>query len=184
MNFLINYHLLINRLLKTSSPIYIDDEYSSEVVAVYPLPPATANTISITKGDLKRLLPIQYLNDNLIDYYMRTLEEKFTTHDTSSLDFTCFTSHFYTKMIEFGSRSNPDVTLGYQQVSKWTSNMDIFSKHAILVPINIQLHWSLAIICNPMGFATEGSDFPTAIVLLDSLGAYHKKSTIFNVLRR
>lgn len=37
----------------------------------YPLPPCSIDIVTITKQDIGRLQPEQYLNDNLIDYYFK-----------------------------------------------------------------------------------------------------------------
>ncbi len=35
------------------------------------------------------------------------------------------------------------------QVSRWTKNVDVFSKRFLLIPVNEALHWSLALVVNP-----------------------------------
>ena len=48
---------------------------------------------------------------------------------------------------------------GPQAVSSWTSKkkIDIFEKKLIFVPVNSDLHWSLAVVVNP-GFIANNSD--------------------------
>jgi hypothetical protein len=58
-----------------------------------------------------------------------------------STDLHFFTSHFYTTLSNDGAEA----------VKSWTAktNIDIFKKRLIFVPINKDLHWSLCIIVNP-----------------------------------
>jgi Ulp1 family protease len=37
----------------------------------YPLPPCTVDVVTITRQDIARLQPAEYLNDNIIDYYLK-----------------------------------------------------------------------------------------------------------------
>ncbi|CAK4632951.1 unnamed protein product [Aphanomyces euteiches] len=46
---------------------------SSPVVLTYPLPPDATDVITITQEDLTRLQPQEYLNDNLVDYYFKSV---------------------------------------------------------------------------------------------------------------
>ena len=48
---------------------------------------------------------------------------------------------------------------GHTAVSSWTAKkkIDIFQKKLIFVPVNSDLHWSLAVVVNP-GFIANNSD--------------------------
>lgn len=37
----------------------------------------------------------------------------------------------------------------YENVCKWTKNVDIFDMDYILIPIHDTAHWSLAVVCHP-----------------------------------
>ena len=43
----------------------------------------------------------------------------------------------------------------YEKVKKWTKNVDIFAKEFIIVPINENMHWYLAVIINPGALLNE-----------------------------
>jgi sentrin-specific protease 7 len=60
-----------------------------------------------------------------------------------------FTSHFMSTLASDGP----------QAVSSWTAKkkIDIFEKKLIFVPVNSDLHWSLAVVVNP-GFIANNSD--------------------------
>ncbi|EME81637.1 uncharacterized protein MYCFIDRAFT_89996 [Pseudocercospora fijiensis CIRAD86] len=48
-------------------------------------------------------------------------------------------------IINFGLRGQG---INYAGVERWTKNVDLFTKPFIVVPINLNLHWFVAIICN------------------------------------
>lgn len=41
------------------------------VQLTYPLPPCSTDLVAITRGDISRLKPRHYLNDNIIDYFFK-----------------------------------------------------------------------------------------------------------------
>lgn len=44
---------------------------------------------------------------------------------------------------------------GYDMVKSWTRNVNIFEKDYLVIPINENLHWYLAIICKPSAILNE-----------------------------
>ncbi|OBZ68651.1 hypothetical protein A0H81_11055 [Grifola frondosa] len=121
----------------SSPPLDLD-----ELILVYP--PTGTGAINITVGDLKRLDDGQYLNDTIIEFglklWLNDLREK---QPDLAEQIYVFSSFFYKKL---NIKNKED---GYRSVRKWTSKVDIFKKKYIIVPINENLHWYLAIIHNP-----------------------------------
>ncbi|KAF4577090.1 hypothetical protein EYR36_005077 [Pleurotus pulmonarius] len=113
-----------------------------EIILVYP--PNTTGAVTIKNSDLDRLQPGEFLNDTLIEFglklWLKDLEE---SHPELAKDVYVFSSFFYKKL------KVRNVEDGYQSVRKWTSRFDIFQKKYIIVPINENLHWYLAIIYEP-----------------------------------
>ncbi|OQS00156.1 hypothetical protein THRCLA_06186 [Thraustotheca clavata] len=144
---------------------------ASKIILHYPLPPATNDIITITMEDLERLNPGTYLNDNLIDYYFKWLQSDIFAETKSYCLF-------------MGALFFPALRKGFDRVSTWFTYDDIFSKELIVVPINMNLHWSLAIIFNPIEASKPPGErkSPTTIAFLDSLGKFHKKRLIFKFL--
>jgi Ulp1 family protease len=52
---------------------------------------------------------------------------------------------------------------GWSAVQHWTTNVDLFSKDALVVPINLNLHWSLAVVCNLPAFDAYLRDLDRAV---------------------
>ncbi|OAX82759.1 hypothetical protein ACJ72_02896 [Emergomyces africanus] len=96
--------------------------------------------------DLERLGDGEYLNDNLIGFYLRFLEHHMERNRPDLAARVYFFNSFF-----FASLTNTPKgrrAINYQVVEKWTRNVDIFSYDYIVVPINENAHWYMAIICN------------------------------------
>ncbi|XP_051934350.1 sentrin-specific protease 3b isoform X2 [Hippocampus zosterae] len=81
----------------------------------------------LTMDDLGTLYGQNWLNDQIMNMYgdlvMDSVPEK--VH--------FFNSFFYDKLR----------TKGYEGVKRWTKNVDIFQKDLLLIPIHLEVHWSL-----------------------------------------
>ncbi|KIY71726.1 cysteine proteinase [Cylindrobasidium torrendii FP15055 ss-10] len=109
-------------------------ENPEEIVLVYPW--GTPGAVNITKGDVGRLRPAQFLNDNLIEFGLKLWLQGDVLKDVH-----VFSPFFYGKF-----NKGPD---GYQNVRRWTSKVNIFDKKLLIVPINENYHWYLAVIYQP-----------------------------------
>lgn len=96
--------------------------------------------------DRERLRSDEFLNDNLIGFYMRFLEDHLErTNKEAAKRVYFFNSYFYATLT-----NNPKNrrVVNYEGVQKWTRSVDIFSYDYIVVPINESAHWYVAVICN------------------------------------
>jgi len=100
--------------------------------------------ITISRGDLKRLSPGVYFNDNLIDLRVKHLVFGLSPSDQSRIH--AFSCMFYTKLLEEGNKNKKR---GHSLVARWTKNFDVFDKDFIFIPVNESAHWSLAVIAHP-----------------------------------
>lgn len=99
---------------------------------------------SVNDRDLSRLLPSQWLNDEIINFYgamilTRSESNRDPTAKRKMLDVHYFSTFFWPKL----------KNEGYEQgrLAKWTKKIDIFSKDVILIPINHNnSHWTGAAI--------------------------------------
>lgn len=55
-----------------------------------------------------------------------------------------FNTYFFERLTKDGSHRH----VNYESVSRWTKAIDLFSRDFVVVPVNENLHWYLAIICN------------------------------------
>ena len=99
----------------------------------------------------------QYLNDIIIDFYLNYLKlDKLSDEQRSKTHI--FSSFFYNRLTKVTARQriekDRDVKLTpsqkrHERVKNWTKNVNIFDKDFVIIPINEQSHWFLAIICYP-----------------------------------
>ncbi|KIJ62621.1 hypothetical protein HYDPIDRAFT_114280 [Hydnomerulius pinastri MD-312] len=114
-----------------------------ELILMYP--PTGTGALSIMRSDLKRLGPEEFLNDTLIEFGLKLWLNDLREKDPGLADqIHVFSSFFYKKL---NNKKNAEE--GYQSVRKWTSKVDLFSKKYVIVPINENIHWYLAIIYQP-----------------------------------
>lgn len=60
----------------------------------------------------------------------------------------------------------------------------MFEKLFLIVPINYDKHWSLAVICNPgSAGAASQNDYPCAILHMDSCSGMHVSKDILKKLK-
>ncbi|XP_074538084.1 sentrin-specific protease 1 [Halichoeres trimaculatus] len=90
--------------------------------------------LSLTRKDLQTLSNLNWLNDEVINFYMNMLVER--SKDPSLPSVNTFNTFFYPKL-----RSS-----GYSTVRRWTKKTDIFSKDILLVPIHLGVHWCLSVV--------------------------------------
>jgi Ulp1 family protease len=96
--------------------------------------------------DLERLRDNEFLNDNLIGFYIRFLEDHLERNNKEvSKRVYFFNSYFFATLTNLPRGKQG---INYEGVQKWTRNVDIFSYDYIVVPINEAAHWYVAIICN------------------------------------
>ncbi|KAK5107942.1 hypothetical protein LTR62_000547 [Meristemomyces frigidus] len=119
-------------------------------------PAEGARRVTVDANDLECLDEGQFLNDNIITFGIRKIEEEMDAKYKKDVHF--FNSFFYTSL----TTKNGKKSFNYDAVKRWTKNKDIFSLPYVVVPINVNLHWIVAIICNldkmsrkPVGVAEE-----------------------------
>ncbi|XP_071988029.1 sentrin-specific protease 3 [Engystomops pustulosus] len=81
----------------------------------------------LSMDDLGTLYGQNWLNDQVMNMYGDLVM------DAAPDKVHFFNSFFYDKLR----------TKGYEGVKRWTKNVDIFSKQLLLIPIHLEVHWSL-----------------------------------------
>lgn len=87
----------------------------------------TYNKHTLTLDDLSTLDDQNWVNDQVINMYGELIMEA-TNHKVHF-----FNSFFYR---QFAAK-------GYEGVKRWTKKVDLFSKKIILIPLHLEIHWSL-----------------------------------------
>jgi hypothetical protein len=114
----------------------------SRIYLVYPPELEATDAVTLSYGDLRRLNPGIYFNDNLIDLKIKHII--FSLPEEKRNKIHAFSCLFYAKLLEA-----KDPKAQHQLVSRWTKNVDLFEQEFILFPINYRLHWSLVVLARP-----------------------------------
>ncbi|XP_059799880.1 sentrin-specific protease 5 [Hypanus sabinus] len=110
----------------------------------------------LTLDDLATLYGENWLNDQVINMYGELIVDAVP-------DKVHFFNSFFYKQLQ---------TKGYNGVKRWTKKVDLFSKSLLLIPIHLEIHWSLLTV-----------DLPNRkICLYDSQGI-HFNSCVQNILK-
>lgn len=103
-------------------------------------------------GDLLRLDEGEFLNDNLIAFYLRYLEHHLEqTNPELARKVYFYNSFFLDRLVQPKGKKG----INYEKVQKSTRNVDIFEHEYLIVPVNQNLHWYVAIICNLPNIGSE-----------------------------
>ncbi|KAI1407277.1 cysteine proteinase [Hypoxylon sp. FL1857] len=125
-------------------------------------PPQGKNRATVDKEDIPRLDEGEFLNDNLLIFYLRYLQRSLEAKRPDLAQRIYFQNTFFYERLR-SSKSNQGIN--YESVKTWTSKVDLFTKDYIIVPINEFSHWYVAIIYNapkllPSSNKTEASGVP------------------------
>ncbi|KAJ8662962.1 hypothetical protein O0I10_001138, partial [Lichtheimia ornata] len=130
-------------------------------------PPIGSGGVILYPADYNRLEKDDFLNDTLIEFYLRWLLDQ---SGTRADEIYIFSSFFYERLSN-SRRGDP-----YEDVKRWTRKVDVFSKKFLLVPVNENLHWYFMIIVNPQACTEQDSEHVTRIFILDSMGGRHMRA--------
>ncbi|XP_072441514.1 sentrin-specific protease 7 isoform X2 [Chiloscyllium punctatum] len=132
-------------IFKQSGPV--------QKIIVFP-PPPTKGGLAVTTEDLECLEAGEFLNDVIIDFYLKYLLLEKAPKELAERTHI-FSSFFYRRLTRKDNAGSEEATnlsiqhKRHQRVRTWTRHVDIFTKDFIFVPVNEESHWYLAVICFP-----------------------------------
>jgi len=107
---------------------------------------ATSDTDTVQRESMRRLQPGQWLNDEVIHYFLLCLarrDEQMCKKDTNRKRSHFFKSFFVSKLMDEASGYR------YQNVKRWSKKVagkDVFALDKIVFPINVGgVHWTCAV---------------------------------------
>ncbi|RDW84641.1 hypothetical protein BP6252_02231 [Coleophoma cylindrospora] len=125
----------------------VNKDWKENWVSSIIYPPEGNKKATVDMQDIERLDDGEFLNDNLISFYLRWLEEHHLTRQRPDLAKRIYfhNTFFYTSLTKGkpGQRG-----INYEAVQRWTAKVDLFSYDYIIVPVNESTHWYVVIICN------------------------------------
>ncbi|XP_073148741.1 probable ubiquitin-like-specific protease 2A [Henckelia pumila] len=142
-------------------------------------PKGDPDAVCISKKDVDLLQPRTFINDTVIDFYIKYLLNRMASVERHK--FHAFNAFFFRKLADLDqdpSRAR-DGKKAFQRVQKWTRNVNLFEKDYVLIPVNFSFHWSLIVICHPGKVANfkakdmDNSSEMTCILHMDSLRGIH-----------
>ena len=95
--------------------------------------------------DLSRLDDDEFLNDNLISFFMQYLETYLETTRPELYKRTYFFNSYFFERLTKNAKGR---SINFKAVERWTKSINIFNRDFVVVPVNENLHWYLVIICN------------------------------------
>ena len=156
---------------------------------------SSIGTVEMSSTDLLTLEDHEFLNDNVIEFFIKSLQHKMFPEKAARCHI--FNSFFYEKLTNVrDERSEPaDVRQkkAHQRVEKWTKGVNIFEKDFVFFPIHGSMHWSLMVLCHPGRVqdenAEDGDDMPLGtrqtpyLLHMDSMSGGHKSSVVAMKIR-
>ena len=137
--------------------------------------------ILIKHYDLLKLKENNYLNDTLINFYLKFIENEMISQQIRQQSFI-FNTYFLNKLCPYDKikdYSNDDrenlqslFLSTYETVKRWLKE-DIYTKDYLLFPLNPPEHWSLIIIYKPLSLVKGEAD--GCFLYLDSFGLLDPK---------
>ena len=91
--------------------------------------------LQLTRRDIQTLSGLNWLNDEVINFYMNLLMER-GSGESGRPKVYAFNTFFYPKVKESGQSA----------VKLWTRRVDVLAVDYILVPVHLGVHWCLAVI--------------------------------------
>ncbi|XVF84955.1 hypothetical protein PTKIN_Ptkin17bG0080000 [Pterospermum kingtungense] len=135
-------------------------------------------SIEICFGDIDSLAPGTFLTSQIMNFYIRYLQQQASPTNRAIHDYHFFNTYFYPKLKEAVSFKGSDKDALFIKFRRWWKGVSIFQKAYVLIPINEDFHWSLIIICIP-----DKEDESGPIILhLDSLGLHSSRSVFSNII--
>ncbi|KAJ7946784.1 Ubiquitin-like-specific protease 2 [Quillaja saponaria] len=112
-------------------------------------PKGDPDPVSISKRDVELLKPETFINDTIIDFYIKYLQNKIQPDERNRFYFLSI--FFFRKLADLDKdpSSASDGRVAFQHVRRWTRKVNLFEKDYIFLPVNYSLHWSLIVICHP-----------------------------------
>ncbi|XAR48496.1 Ulp1 peptidase [Bertholletia excelsa] len=112
-------------------------------------PKGDSDAVSISKRDVDLLQPDTFVNDTIIDFYIKYLKNEMEPLKRNRFHF--FNSFFFRKLIDLDKDPSSafEGRAAFQRVRKWTRKVNLFEKDYVFIPVNFNYHWSLIVICHP-----------------------------------
>jgi sentrin-specific protease 7 len=110
---------------------------------------------TVQKDDVERLDEGVFLNDNLIEFYLRWLENRLEQQNPEIAKRIYLHNTFFFKRLTQNGKGR---AINYNAVERWTNKVELLSFDYIIVPVHENTHWYVAVICNAASLLHAPSD--------------------------
>ncbi|KAJ2137974.1 hypothetical protein IW136_003305 [Coemansia sp. RSA 678] len=124
--------------------------------------------IAVTGSDICRLYKGEFLNDTILEFYVRYIDENLRVSNPLLHKQCFFFNTFFFRKLSHRNKATPansdsnPMDAVHKQLQKWTASVELFEKQYIFVPINENTHWYLAIIANSDMLLSEAKNTASA----------------------
>ena len=122
-----------------------------------------AHKIQITSKDIDTLSGLNWLNDEVINFYMQMIVARSENNKENFRSVYSFSTFFYPRLMD----------AGYNAVKRWTKKVDIFSRNIMIIPLHLEVHWCLAVV----DFIKKGNNMQLCYDYLN-----YRFSSVVNIL--
>ncbi|CAL3970080.1 unnamed protein product [Diplocarpon coronariae] len=136
-----------------NNPGWQENYWHGNTSVIYPR--EGKNKASVDRQDIERLDEGEFLNDNLIIFYLRWLEHRLAEERPDLVDRIYFHNTFFYERLTKPGKGKVD-GINYDAVARWTAKVDLLNYDYIVVPVNETVHWYVAIICNAPKLLEKG----------------------------
>lgn len=92
--------------------------------------------LRITRTDLQTLSGLNWLNDEVINFYTALIAERGNVSEGKLPKVHSMNTFFYPKLL----------SQGYSSLRRWTKKVDIFAQDMIVIPIHLGVHWCMSLV--------------------------------------
>lgn len=135
----------------------------------------TYNRIEITLEDMKCLRPREFLNDQIVNFYLEYLWRTYLSDEQRQCVYVCDT--FFMAAIE---------TSDGTRIQRWLKRINVMERDYLIIPVMMNEHWFIMILCHPKSLLEEQRhpQHRPKIHIMDSMEHYDevKKREIIDAL--
>ncbi|KAK9097163.1 hypothetical protein Sjap_022660 [Stephania japonica] len=104
-------------------------------------PKGDPDAVSISMRDVELLQPETFINDTIIDFYIKYLKNNLKPEELRRFHF--FNSFFFRKLADMDKNpsSASEGRAAFLRVRKWTRKVNLFEKDYLFIPINFNYLW-------------------------------------------
>ncbi|XVF02447.1 hypothetical protein REPUB_Repub04eG0175900 [Reevesia pubescens] len=93
-------------------------------------------SVEICFGDIDSLAPETFLTSQIMNFYIRFLQQQASPTNRAICDYHFFNTYFYQKLKEAVSYKGSDKDALFVKFRRWWKGVNIFQKAYVLIPIN------------------------------------------------